>query len=134
MDIKTHPALRRRGDIVTTSLCTSQRRRRYFPNETPNDVSMERRQNVSVVRLHNILLERRNDVSKGHNNDVPSERLQDVSKSPKWNTQRRLSGTFHDVPLARLYDVSFKSQIEHPKTLLWYVSTTSPSYVFATSC
>ena len=83
MDIKTHPALRRRGDIVTTSLCTSQRRRRYFPNETPNDVSMERRQNVSVVRLHNILLERRNDVSKGHNNDVPSERLHDVSKSPK---------------------------------------------------
>ena len=35
----------------------------------------------------------------------------------------------NDVPLARLYDVSGKSQIKHPKTLLWYVSTTSRSYV-----
>ena len=84
MDIKyifanvSHPALRRRGDVAATSLCTSQRRRRYVSNETPNDVSMERRQDVSVVRLY-VLLERHNDVSKGCNNDAPSLRLHDVS-------------------------------------------------------
>ena len=54
-------------------------RRRNVPNETPNDVSMERRQDVSVVRLHGVLLERHNDVSKGRNNDAPSLRLHDVS-------------------------------------------------------
>ena len=43
MFVITHPATRRRGDVVTKSLCTSQRRRNYVLNETPNDVSMERR-------------------------------------------------------------------------------------------
>ena len=85
MDIKyifanvSHPALRRRGDVAATSLCTSQRRRRYVSNETPNDVSMECRQDVSVVRLYDVLLERHNDVSKGRNSDAPSLRLHDVS-------------------------------------------------------
>ena len=74
-----HPALRRPGDVTTTSLCTSQRRRRYVPNETPNDVSMESRQDISVVRLHDALLERRNDVSNRCNKDVPSVRLHDAS-------------------------------------------------------
>ena len=59
-----HPATRRRGDVVTTSLCTSQQRRSYVSNETLNDVSMERRQDVSVVRLHDVVLERRDDVSR----------------------------------------------------------------------
>ena len=59
-------------------------------------------------------------------------------KSLKWNTQRCPSGTLprrlmvriYNVPLARLYDVCCKSQIKHRKMLLWYVSTTSWSYVF----
>ena len=38
----TQPAARRRGEIVTTSLSISQRRRRYVPNEALNDASMER--------------------------------------------------------------------------------------------
>ena len=50
----SHPATRRRSDIVTTSLCTSQWRRRYVSKETPSDVSVERRQDVSVVRLHDV--------------------------------------------------------------------------------
>ena len=50
---------------------------------------MERHQDFSVVRLHDVLFERRNDVSKGRNNDVPSVCLHDVSK---------------------------KSQMKHPKT------------------
>ena len=102
----SHPTLRRHGGIVMTFLCTFQRRRRYIPNKTPNDVSKERHKDVSVVRLHYVLLERHNDVSKGRNNDVPSVRLHDVSK---------------------------KSQMRHPttsqryvtKTCQWYVSTTS---------
>ena len=89
----SHPVLRRRGYVVTTSLRVSQRRRRYVPNETPNDVSKERCQDISVVRLHDALLERRNDVSKGRNNDVPSVRLHDVSNKSQWNTQQRPSGT-----------------------------------------
>ena len=61
---ETHPATRCRSDVVTTSLCTSQRRCRYVSNETPCDVSVERLQDVSVVRLHDILLERRDNVSR----------------------------------------------------------------------
>ena len=40
---------------------------------------MERRQDVSVVRLYDVLLERHNDVSKGRNSDAPSLRLHEVS-------------------------------------------------------
>ena len=135
----THPALIRCGDVITTSLCTSQRRRRYVPNETPNNVSMERHQYVSVVRLLDVLLERCNHISKGCSNDVPSVCLHDVSDETPNNVsvvhhQDASVARIHDVRLARLYNVPCKSQIKHPKTLLWYVSTTSRSYVFATSC
>ena len=52
-------------DVLTilndVSLTTSQRRRRYISNETPNDASMERLQvpnetpnTVTVVRLHHV--------------------------------------------------------------------------------
>ena len=101
-----HSAIRRRGDVVTTSLCTSQQRRRYVPNKTPNDVSLEYRQGVSVVRLHDVLLEHRDDVLKGPNNDVSS---------------------------VRLHNVSNKSQMKHPRTSQWYVSTMFHYYVPKTS-
>ena len=52
---RSRPATRRRGDFVTTSLCMSQWRRRYVLNETPNEVSVERRQDVSVVSIHGVL-------------------------------------------------------------------------------
>ena len=80
-------------DIVPT-----QRRRRYVPNETPNGVSMERHQDVSVVRLHDVLLE--------HRNDVAPVRLHDVSKK----SQMKYPTT---------------SQWNITKTNQWYVSTTS---------
>ena len=88
----------RQQDVVTTSFCVSQGRWKYISNETPSDVSMEHRQDFSVVCLHNILLERRDDVSSGRNNDVSSVRLHDISK---------------------------KSQMKLPTTSQWYVSTTS---------
>ena len=61
----THPEIRPRGNVAMTSHGTSQRCHRYVSNETPNDVSMDRRHNVSVVRLHDILLESCGDVSRG---------------------------------------------------------------------
>ena len=74
-----HPATRRRGDVVTTSLCTSQRRRRYVSNETPNNVSVERCQDISVVGLFNVLLVCCDDVSWGRNTTSP----QYVSTTPQ---------------------------------------------------
>ena len=67
---------------------------------------MERRQNVSVVRLNDVLLERHNDVSKGRNNHAPS---------------------------LHLHDVSNKSYMKHPTTSQWYVTKTSQWYVSTTS-
>ena len=103
---ETHPETRRRGDVVTTSLCMSQWRRRYVSNETLNEVSVERRQDVSVVRLHNVLLVCCDDVSWGRN---------------------------EDVPYVRLHDVSNKSQMKHPMTSQFYVTKTSQRYVSTTS-
>ena len=133
-----HPAIRPCGEVVTTSLCTQQQRLRNVSNETPNNVSLERRQDVSVVDFHDVLLERRDNVLKGHNNDVPSVRSKQVSNE----TPNDVSVVRHqdvsvvhinnDVPLLHPYDISCKSQIKQLITLLWYVSTTSRSYVIAT--
>ena len=102
----SHPATSRRGVVVATSLYTFQQRNRYISNETPSDVSLERRQVVSVVRPHDILLERLDDVLRGRNNDVP---------------------------LVRLHDISNKSQMKHPTTSQWCITKTSQWYVSMTS-
>ena len=67
--ITSHPASGRPDNVVATSFYPSQRRRRYVSNETPNDILVERRQDVSVVHLHDAIKER-HDVSKVRNNDV----------------------------------------------------------------
>ena len=103
---KSHLATKRRDDVLMTSLCTLQWRRRYVSNETPNNVSMERRQDVSMVCLHDILLERCDGASKGRNNDVSSVRFRDVTNN---------------------------SQIKHPTTSHWYVTKTSQWYISARS-
>ena len=99
----THPAKRRHGDVVTTSLCTSQRCRRYVSNETPNDISVERRQDVSVVRLHGVLLVYRDHVSRGRNDDVSSVRLHDVSNETPNDVSvvrhQNVSGTYPRRPI-----------------------------------
>ena len=77
----------------------SQWRRRYVSHETLNDVSVERRQDVSVVRLHDVLFVCCDDVSRGRT---------------------------HEVSSVRLHDVSDKSQMKHPTTSQWCLSTTSP--------
>ena len=59
---------------------------------------MERRQDVLVVRLHDVLLERHKDVSKGRNNNAP------------W---------------LRLHDIPNKYQMKHPTMSQWYVTKTS---------
>ena len=58
-----HPGTRSCGDIGTMFLCTSQRCRRCVSNETPNDASVERHQDVSVVRVYDVWLECRDDFS-----------------------------------------------------------------------
>ena len=50
---------RRRSDVSLYVPVTSQ----CVSNETPNDVSMEHRQDISVVRLYDVLLEGHNVVS-----------------------------------------------------------------------
>ena len=102
----THPATRRRTDVVTTSLCMSQRRRSHVSNEIRNDVSVE--------RLHDILLERRDDVSRRGNNDVPSVHLLDVSNKSQMK---------HPTT----------SQWYVTKTCQWYISLTSHQYLSTTS-
>ena len=93
---------------------------------------MELCQDVSVVRLHDVLLESLHDVLRGLNNDAPSVRLHDISVV-RHQTANDISVVryqevsvvrIHGVPLLRLCDVSCKSQLKHPITLQWYVSTT----------
>ena len=138
--MRTRPVTRGYDDVATLSLCTSQQSRSYVSTDTHNEVLMEHHQDISVVRLHNIILERRHNASRGRNN-VLSARLHDVSKQvineipigvSVVRHQDVSAARIHHVPLVRLYDVSCKSQIKHQITLLWYVSTTSPSYVVAT--
>ena len=124
---------------------TSWRRHRYVSKETPNHVSVERLQDVSVVPPHDVLLAFRDGVSRGHNGSVPSARLRDVSNKSQMKHQRRLqrrlsgtsprrlSGTYAGRPVC-LYKFSCNFQMKHAIMLLWYVSTTSRSYVFATPC
>ena len=77
--IPTHPTRGRRDDVVATSLYPSQRHCRYVSNETLNDVSVERRQDVPVVCLHDVINERHDNVSRVRNNNVPLVRLHDIS-------------------------------------------------------
>ena len=94
---------------------------------------MERRQGVSVLRLHEVLLERRDNVLRGRNNDAPISTSPQRLKQASNETPNDVSVVrIHDFPLLRLYDVSCKSQTKHPITLLWYVSTKCRSYVVAT--
>ena len=66
---------------------------------------MERRQDVSMVRLQDILLERWDGVTKGRNNDVSSVRLRDFKNN---------------------------SQMKHPTMSHWYVTKTSQWYISTT--
>ena len=97
-----HPETRRHGEVIMTSFCTSQRRHRYVSNETPNDVSVERHQNVSGVRLHYVNLQCHDEVLKKRNDDDSSVRLHDPSKKSQMKhptksqctSPRCLSGTY----------------------------------------
>ena len=74
-----------------TSLCFFHQRRRYVTNETPNDISIKRCQDVTVVRLHDALLERRD------------ERF--ISTSPRFLKQVS-NETPNHVAVVRLHHVS----------------------------
>ena len=134
----TGPATRRHGDVVTTSLCASQRRCRYISNETSNYVSMERCQDVScyvsTTSYWNFVTTSQEDITtksprrlKQLSNETPNDFSlvlhQDASVV-----------RIHNVPLVRPCDVCCKSQMKQPLTSLWYVSTMSQSYVVVPPC
>ena len=108
---RSRPATIRRGDVVTTSLCTSQWRPRYVLNETPNEVSLERRLDVSVVRIH----------------DIPFYVSTTSPVSPKRNTQMTLLWYVSTPP--RVFDTcyvvapvsTFSSYFV--MNSIWYIST-----------
>ena len=61
---------------------------------------MESRQDVSVLRLHDVLLEQCDDVSIGRNNDVPWVRLPRRLKQLSNETPNDVSVVrIHDFPL-----------------------------------
>ena len=76
-----HPT--RQQDVVTMS----QRRRRYVSNETPNGVSVELCQDVSVFLLNSALLVCCDNVSRGRNNDASSVHLEEVSSKSQTKNQ-----------------------------------------------
>ena len=117
--VNTQQITRWHGDVAITSLCTSQQRRRYVSNETPNDVSVKYCQDVSVVRLHNVILERCENVSRGRNNNFQLVRLHDILISIKWNTQKRLSGTSQ----RRLSDMYQYVSVLSLQVSLWWIPT-----------
>ena len=59
--------------VTTAYIGTSSRRLKLVSNETPNDASMVRHQDVSVVHLHDAAKYRCSDVSKVPNHNVPSK-------------------------------------------------------------
>ena len=91
----SHSAARLPGNVVTTSFCTSQRRRRYLSIETPNDVSVELRQDVSEVRLHDVCFHWFVvTTSQGDAMTTPHQYVFTTSQiSLKWNIQWHLSST-----------------------------------------
>ena len=91
--MRTRPVTGGCGDVVALSPCTSQQCHSYSSTDTHNDVLMEHRQDISVVRLHDVISERRqmpqDDVTTtSHRRDSTTSQT-----SHKWNAQRRLSGT-----------------------------------------
>ena len=132
----THLATKRCGDVVMTSLCTSQRRCSYVSNETPNDVPMERHQESGTSPRHLIGKSWRRlkrTYQRRFIGTSPQPFKQVLSETPNNFSLIRHQDVsvvrIHDVSLVRPYDVSCKSQMKHLLTLLWYVSTTSTSSV-----
>ena len=77
--MRTRPVTGGCGDVAALSPCTSQQCHSYASTDTHNEVLMEHRQDISVVRLHDVILKRRQNASRRRNNNVPSVRLHDVS-------------------------------------------------------
>ena len=106
---------RRRNGVSLYVPTTSQVRLKWNTQRRLSGTSPRRLSGTSSRRLKQVSNETPNDVSVVRHQDVSVVRI-------------------HHVPLVRLYDVFCNSQMKHPITSLWYVSTTSQSYVVATPC
>ena len=71
--------------VTTTFIGMSSRRLKLVSNETPNDASMVRHQDVSVVQLHDAAQERCSDVSKVPNHNVSSKSRMKHSVKLTWH-------------------------------------------------
>ena len=81
-----HPALRRRGDVAATSLCTSQMK---HPRTSRWNVAKTSHWCVSTTSYWNVITTSQKDVTATPHHYVSTK----SQTSLKWNTQRRLSGT-----------------------------------------
>ena len=134
-DITTHLATRRRCDVATTSLSLR-----------PNDVAGTSQMKHPTTPQWNVFTTSYWCVVTTSQRNVMTPSHQYVSTTSqirlKWNTKQRLSGTsprllsgtYPRRPISTFCDVSCNSQMKYPITSVWYVSTTSPSYVVATPC
>ena len=109
---------------------------RGVSNEIPNDVSMERRQDASVVHLHEVTKKLRDNVSRRLKlvsnetpNDVSVVRHQDLSVVCLHDVAQERCSDTSEVPNCK---VSSKFQMKRLLRLRWYVSTTSLNYVAMT--
>ena len=115
----THPATSRCKNVIVASLCTSQWRRRYVSNETPNDGSVEHCQDVSEVLLHDVLLESRGDVSRRRNESHQCFSTTSQT-SIKWNTDRLCYGMFPPRLRVRFSRCLVSRSLSHLQvTLIW---------------
>ena len=74
-----HPERGRHDEVLEASFCLFQPCRSYVSNETLNNVSVERWQDVTVVCLQGVIEEHCDNVSRVRNNDVPLVHLHKVS-------------------------------------------------------
>ena len=94
------PGNKHRSDFVTTCLSTPQRRRRYVLNETPKtswwNVAKTSQWYVSTTSCWNIKTRSQEYVTTTSYRYVSSTSQTNL----KWNTQRRLSGTYPWRPIS----------------------------------
>ena len=103
---------RRRNDVSLYVPATLQVRLKWNTQRRPDGTLPRRLIGTSSQRLKQVSNKTPNNISLVHHQDASMVRI-------------------HVAPLVRPYDVPCKSQMKHPLTSLWYVFTTSASYVVA---
>ena len=132
----THLRTRRRSDVVTTSSLhpsdvagTSQMN---HPKTSRWNLTRRSQWYDSTIPYWNVVTTSQENITTTSHQYVSwtSQTSLKWNGTSQWYLTRRLSGTYP----SHLYNVSCKSQMKHLMRFLWYVSTTSHSYVVPTPC